>query len=80
MAVVTEESKTGAYLERQRNRESVPCISGYQRSTSGDYGSSRYSEYVQIRILTDEVEVDRCKGEMAGDIKRPERMLTEGTW
>ena len=78
VAVVTEEPRLVLDLERQGDRESVPCIPGYQRSTSGDYGGSRYSEPCRY-VFSQKNGSDRCKGEMAGDIKRPERMLPEGS-
>ena len=44
VAVVTELSAISAFLERKRDRESVPCIFGYQRCASRDNCSSGYSK------------------------------------
>ena len=44
VAVVTEDPRLVLNWRGKDIVISVPCISGYQRSTSGDYGSSRYSK------------------------------------
>lgn len=43
VAVVTEEPRAGAYVERKGSRKLIPCIPGYQRCTSGDQCGSGYA-------------------------------------